>query len=256
MPSVKTEYAVLAALFVWLPGFALAGDGPPLAVADCGIALSATIPEEANFSNVSLDPVKFRQVSAPKFLGALSELCRTSPKHQALVAARVRSVVLQAAPGADEITLYLRGKVLIFEFPEAGFHAGAIRKSLMAALEAGSVAKPSFDCAKATAPVDRLICSDPDLAEADLGMAETYKNLLKRDKPDPAKLAAWRSTQKDWVASRDRDCLAGREPAALDPDAPAAAATVACLTAATNARSEALRVQLFGPDAAAPPSSR
>ena len=256
MLSVKAGCAVLATIVLHVSAAALAGDGPPLAVADCGIALSATIPDEANFSNVSLDPVKFRQVSAPKFLGALSELCRASPTHQALVASRVRSVVLEAAPGADEITVYVRGKILTVEFPEAGFHAAAFRKSLMAALETGWVAKPSFDCTKAAAPADRLICSDPDLADADFGMGEIYKDRLKQDKTDPARLAAWRQSQKDWVAGRDRDCIAGRDPAALDPDAPAAQATIACLTAATNARSEALQKPLFGPDAASPASSR
>jgi uncharacterized protein YecT (DUF1311 family) len=252
MPSVKATYTILAILPLWLASPASADDGPPIAVADCGIALSASLPDEANFSNVGLDPVKFRQVSAPKFLGVLSELCRTSPKHQALVASRVKRVVLAAAPGADEITVYVRGKILTVEFPDAGFHAASFRKSLAAALEAGWVAKPSFDCAKATAPADRLICSDPDLTDADFGLGEIYKDRLKQDKADPNKLAAWRRSQKDWVAARDHDCLAGHDAAALDPDAPAAQAIIACLTAATNARSDALQKPLFNPEAGTP----
>lgn len=253
MSVIRTCGMALTACLLVLGKAALA-DSAPLPVEGCGAGLQATIPDEANFANIGLDAAKFRRESAPKFVNSLSELCRTSPKHQALVASRVRSVVLRAAPGADDITVYLLGKVLTIEFPDAAFHAAAFRKQLQAALEKGSLIKASFDCAKAASPVEKLICSDPGLAEADYGVGDAYRNLLKRDTADPAKLASWRQTQKEWLAQRDRDCLGGKEPGALDPDSPGSKPVIDCLTASTAARGEALRATLSGPAPTAPPA--
>jgi uncharacterized protein YecT (DUF1311 family) len=253
MGLIRTSGGVLAVLLL-AAGRAALADGAALPIEACGIGLAATIEDEANFANVGLDGAKFRRASAPKFLNVLGELCRTSPKHQALVASRVQSVVLRAAPGADDITVYLLGKTLTMEFPDADFHAAAFRKQLQTALEKGSLVKASFDCAKAASPVEKLICSDPALAEADYGVGDAYRNLLKRDTADPAKLASWRQTEKEWLAQRDHDCIAGKDPAALDPESPAAKPVIDCLTASTGARGDALRAALFGPEPTAPPA--
>ena len=214
----------------------------PFTVEGCGVPLSAKIEAEDDFVNIGADAAKFRTVSAPKFLAGIGELCRSSAKHQALVASRVTNIVFRPAPGGEQdITVYLLGKTLYLEVLDPAYHAAPFRKALATALEKGSVAKASFDCAKAATPVETLICSDGELASADQDLGEAYKAALARDKADPARLTALRAAQKEWVAGRDRDCLSGREPTALDPDRPESQPVIACLTAATNSRAEALQ---------------
>jgi uncharacterized protein YecT (DUF1311 family) len=214
----------------------------PLTVEDCGVPLSAMIDDEDNFANIGADAAKFRSVSAPKFLAGIGELCRGSAKHAALVASRVTNIVFRPAPGGEQdVTVYLLGKTLNIEFVDPVYHAAGFRKALATGLENGSVAKASFDCAKAATPAETLICSDGELASADQDLGEAYKAAAARAKADPAKLAALRAVQKDWVAGRDRDCLAGQAPTALDPDRPESKPVIACLTTATSARAKALQ---------------
>ena len=71
--------------------------------------------------------------------------------------------------------------------------------------------KPSFNCAKARAPVEILICSDTALARQDATMARNYRSLR----------AVWkgrlrRSLKKDqrrWVLARDQGCRIGKNTA-------------------------------------------
>ena len=61
-------------------------------------------------------------------------------------------------------------------------------------------AGPSFDCAKASTPQERLICSTPALAQADLRLAQIYKAALSTA-PDKDALRKeqnqWRTTERD-----------------------------------------------------------
>lgn len=64
----------------------------------------------------------------------------------------------------------------------------------------------AFDCAKAKAPVERAICSDPALKAADDDMSAAYAAL--RAAADDAQREAWRGDQRDWIERRDGICAA------------------------------------------------
>ena len=66
----------------------------------------------------------------------------------------------------------------------------------------------SFDCAKASRPVDRLICSDDRLADSDAKLALAYKKALAAD----ANKDELRAAQRAWIAKRDADCLTDKAP--------------------------------------------
>ena len=48
---------------------------------------------------------------------------------------------------------------------------------LAVAFPAMAEPKPGFDCAKASGPVEKLICSDAELAQLDRGLADQYGQL-------------------------------------------------------------------------------
>lgn len=64
--------------------------------------------------------------------------------------------------------------------------------------------QPSFDCAKATARIERMICTDPELAQWDGRMGEAYKQkytgLVGNDR------RALIEDQRRWLASRNAKC--------------------------------------------------
>jgi uncharacterized protein len=77
---------------------------------------------------------------------------------------------------------------------------------LLATCASPALAGPSFDCARATTRVERLICASPELGKLDLEMAELYERQLRYAYP-------WFSTvQRKWLARRgkcsDAACLA------------------------------------------------
>jgi hypothetical protein len=67
---------------------------------------------------------------------------------------------------------------------------------------AAAASAPSFDCAKATTAVEKMICADPELAAADRAMAKLY---AAAPRSDPM------TGQKSFLADRsecsDRACL-------------------------------------------------
>lgn len=70
-------------------------------------------------------------------------------------------------------------------------------------------ARPSFDCAAAAATIERLICSDQGLAEADRALDRIWASLLARDlMTEDLKLA-----QRNWIAARDA-CVIAEDPKA------------------------------------------
>ncbi|MGH1507242.1 lysozyme inhibitor LprI family protein [Ralstonia solanacearum] len=77
----------------------------------------------------------------------------------------------------------------------------------------------SFDCAKASSPIEHLICSTPQTADADLRLASVY-SATRAKSSDPAALKA---DQRNWMKSERDVC----------PDA-------ACLLKVTEARIEKL----------------
>jgi len=46
------------------------------------------------------------------------------------------------------------------------------------------VPRPSFDCAKASTPTEKLICNDADLAAMDSAMAAVYQEALQKSPAD------------------------------------------------------------------------
>jgi uncharacterized protein len=68
--------------------------------------------------------------------------------------------------------------------------------------------KASFDCRKAATPVERAICAGRDLAEADRQLSSAYQTTAARAGGERERLA---TSQRAWLARRDRDCGGGAE---------------------------------------------
>jgi uncharacterized protein YecT (DUF1311 family) len=79
-------------------------------------------------------------------------------------------------------------------------------------VRAQSPSNPSFDCRKATTPVEKLICGDPKLGEFDRKMAETFRQAL--EKAPAADRDAIVKRQFGWLQDRGIGC-------GLDPRQPA-----------------------------------
>jgi uncharacterized protein YecT (DUF1311 family) len=69
-----------------------------------------------------------------------------------------------------------------------------------------AVAKPSFDCAKATTPVELLICRDGSLAALEVKMAAAYKQALGH--LSGVGQAAFRKDHAAWLKNYSRACNA------------------------------------------------
>jgi uncharacterized protein len=69
-----------------------------------------------------------------------------------------------------------------------------------------AVAQPSFDCAKASTPVERAICGDAKLAAADRELANVYGALFGR-LSGPAK-EHLTNDQRRWLGNRGKSCTA------------------------------------------------
>ena len=64
---------------------------------------------------------------------------------------------------------------------------------------------PSFDCTRASTPIETLLCDDPDLSAQDLKLSEQYKGMLasQSDLPSRRQLTA---LQQKWLQQRDTGC--------------------------------------------------
>jgi uncharacterized protein YecT (DUF1311 family) len=60
--------------------------------------------------------------------------------------------------------------------------------------------RPSFDCAKAVTAIDKMICADPKLAEADRALADSYTRLQRELSPDS--FATVRVVERAWLLKR------------------------------------------------------
>lgn len=65
---------------------------------------------------------------------------------------------------------------------------------------------PSFDCAKAGTPVERLICQDAELSFLDRQMANSYQMVLKGASAERKEII--RRRQAEWFADYSRTCNA------------------------------------------------
>lgn len=110
---------------------------------------------------------------------------------------------------------------------------------LSAQLQAQGTPNPSFDCAKARAPVEILICSDTALASQDATMARNYKNLRSVWKGNLRKRL--RKDQRRWVKTRDKGCRIGRKTALTEKNQPG---FIKCLIGAYQKRNVVLKRRL------------
>jgi uncharacterized protein YecT (DUF1311 family) len=82
---------------------------------------------------------------------------------------------------------------------------------------AAEMVGPSFDCAKAGTPVEKLICATPSVSALDLKLSESYKTLLRlsEDKPGLKKeQALWIKTKRN--VCETVDCLQSAYQSRLD----------------------------------------
>jgi uncharacterized protein YecT (DUF1311 family) len=104
----------------------------------------------------------------------------------------------------------------------------------------------SFDCKKAAAPVERLICADSALQKLDSDLAEELRAALDRSLAEREKLLA---EERQWVAERDKKC-----PVPKGELVPAAReATAQCLRGAYTARVAAVEALIAQEKAARAP---
>ena len=62
--------------------------------------------------------------------------------------------------------------------------------------------RPTFDCGPGARPVEKAICSDPDLTRLDRQIAEAYRSALARQ--DRHGVARLRKDQRNFIAIRNR----------------------------------------------------
>lgn len=98
--------------------------------------------------------------------------------------------------------------------------------------------KPSFNCAKAGTAIEYAICTSPKLAVLDAAMGHQYKALRKRREAEI--VSRIKQDQRDWVATRDRDCMLPGGQTYYEKPGEFAAAFEACLVKAYETRMAAM----------------
>lgn len=86
--------------------------------------------------------------------------------------------------------------------------AVTIAAFLVSASTAASAGSPAFNCAKVSSKVEKMICGDSTLSDADSVNSDLYKEVLQTaDKPNQVK-----QEQRQWLKGRNAcqslDCLA------------------------------------------------
>jgi uncharacterized protein len=104
----------------------------------------------------------------------------------------------------------------------------AIATTMPAPSPAGS---PSFDCAKAATPVEKLICNTPRLGDLDRQLGAAFQQAQTRD---PSRRETISAEERRWLGERDRACPMN----SIDP--------AACLTKAYQARLDRLNADAAG----------
>jgi uncharacterized protein YecT (DUF1311 family) len=193
---------------------------PALApVTGCGQSLPMTL---ANFDRFAVsrgnsDEDAYAKTRALLYGNALTELCASSPKYRALVEKTIQSIRLirpvfgedDPLPGSDEEIGHTKprvkvgGRVLLVPYLGGDFDKTAFTTELTAALDAGSVIKPSYSCAKVTSRMERFICDEPDLADLDSAFGAHYSQTLARHTDLTPRL---RQEQRAWLKDRESQC--------------------------------------------------
>ncbi|WP_452003843.1 lysozyme inhibitor LprI family protein [Azospirillum largimobile] len=105
--------------------------------------------------------------------------------------------------------LDLTGPSIRLTLPPHGRMALAGAALALSVMVAGGTAhaQPSFDCKAASTPVEKAICADPKLADADSEIADAYKTLLALS--GAADRERLRAEQKAWLAQRNQCATVG-----------------------------------------------
>jgi uncharacterized protein YecT (DUF1311 family) len=107
-----------------------------------------------------------------------------------------------------ETTAQLQESQNEFETTAVEKHESLIEEPVSQALN-NEVSKPSFDCAKATTNVERLICNNAELSDWDRKVATVYAQTLKDTSVENK--AAFKAQQLEWLKSRNKcistECL-------------------------------------------------
>ena len=90
--------------------------------------------------------------------------------------------------------------------------------------------RPSFDCSKASTPVEITICTNADLARLDGSVGQAYQEALRRSPSEQRKGLA--EQQRRWIEKRNATCAADAQ----------ALRMVSCLTEAISTRTQELEL--------------
>lgn len=104
------------------------------------------------------------------------------------------------ATSASNVTV--SGETDISELGSSAPLAPAAQYPADTASPAPAVANPGFDCAKASTAIEHQICADPELADLDRQLSDTYRSLLSA-LPDPASTKA---EQVNWIKAQRNAC--------------------------------------------------
>jgi len=124
--------------------------------------------------------------------------------HKGAVAAAPESDIPPSPPMRVRVSWLnkARGKAMLKRLTFAA--ASMLVTTLPLPCAAEPSANAGFDCRVARTPVEHLICSSPELSEADARMAKNYRALSTL--LDQEERHRTQAEQRDWLRSRDRDC--------------------------------------------------
>lgn len=117
--------------------------------------------------------------------------------------------------------------------------------ALVLCVSSGRLHAQSFDCKKATTPVEKLICATPDLQTLDSSLDDKVQRALNASLAERAKLLA---EERRWLSERDKKCAVSA--GTLAPEQ--RARSEACLAEAYRARIAAVERLIEAQEAARP----
>lgn len=131
----------------------------------------------------------------------------------------IKPAYLHEAPAASAATQANVATEPVASATEANSDINASLAESSQEMEASVNWKPSFDCAKATTAVEKMICNEPLVGKLDGALASNYKTMMAADIGDVAR-DELKSTQKQWMTNRnncaDSQCLINAYKARVD----------------------------------------
>ncbi len=147
------------------------------------------------------------------------------------------------AAGTQFLTPKADSEWLLVQRRDDGQPLGFVYAALAVALPSARFYPASFDCTKAAAPQEYLICSDPNLAALDAALGEEYRNARAYAGSDASARDTLVRSQRNWLGARDAACAATYDDFA---SASAVAASIRCLEQHTKNRVRELKLYQRG----------